>query len=748
MSSWGYLLERGSSLNTDIVSRLSRVPEGTGSHYEEEHDEFGADHTSQIHITGRIVLNVWRLMRVEVALTSYTLDNIAYHVLHTRIPSFNHDDLRDWWTHDTTRWRTLEHYTKRCDLTIDLLHRLDLIHRTAELARLFGIQFYDVLSRGTQYRVESMMLRLARGANMVAISPSIQQRGSMKAPEWIALTMEPKSRFYTDPVVVLDFQSLYPSMMIAYNYCYSTCLGRVNLMDGPEPMEFGTAHLRIEAEELLKCADQINVSPCGVAFVPSSVRRGILPQMLEEILNTRIMVKRMMKEYKDDTSLQRVLHSRQLGLKLIANVTYGYTSANYSGRMPCSEIGDSVVSKGRETLERCIQLVNNHPTWNADVVYGDTDSLFVHLPGKSKDQAFTIGYEIVDKVTQMFPKPVKLKFEKVYLPCILQTKKRYVGYMYESPSQEKPEYDAKGIETVRRDACPAVPKILEKCLRIIFESKDISKVKEFVQRQFTKLLQGRVSFQDLIFAKEYRGANGYKPGACVPALELARQWTRKDCRKEPRVGERVPYVVVYGAPGLPLIQLIRSPDVVLADPALRVNATYYITRAIIPPLERCFSLLGVDVSAWYNELPRYSANTTASLVTELVTRGDTASNWGKQSSSRGMSIARYFTPVSCIVCGAVTTMTSGVGQGAGLCSDCKTSPQATVLSLNEKIRNYERAVDDIKKVCQACLGCRLEKVECISIDCPITYQRTQASLDHLLTAQLQELVKSITEVNM
>lgn len=47
----------------------------------------------------------------------------------------------------------------------------------------------------------------------------------------------------------------------------------------------------------------------------------------------------MMKEYKDDSSLQRVLHSRQLGLKLIANVTYGYTSANYSGRMPCSEVG-------------------------------------------------------------------------------------------------------------------------------------------------------------------------------------------------------------------------------------------------------------------------------------------------------------------------------------------------------------------------------------------------------------------------
>lgn len=71
-----------------------------------------------------------------------------------------------------------------------------------------------------------------------------------------------------------------------------------------------------------------------------------------------------------------------------------------------------------------------------------------------------------------------------------------------------------------------------------------------------------------------------------------------DPRREPRTGERVPYVIVYGAPGLPLIRLVRSPDAVLADPTLRLNAIYYVTHAIIPPLQRCFSLLGVDINAW------------------------------------------------------------------------------------------------------------------------------------------------------
>lgn len=77
-----------------------------------------------------------------------------------------------------------------------------------------------------------------------------------------------------------------------------------------------------------------------------------------------------------------------------------------------------------------------------------------------------------------------------------------------------------------------------------------------------------------------------------------RQWTRHDPRREPRTGERVPYVIVYGAPGLPLIQLVRCPSTVLVDASLRLNATYYITHAILPPLHRCLGLLGVDVNTW------------------------------------------------------------------------------------------------------------------------------------------------------
>lgn len=83
-----------------------------------------------------------------------------------------------------------------------------------------------------------------------------------------------------------------------------------------------------------------------------------------------------------------------------------------------------------------------------------------------------------------------------------------------------------------------------------------------------------------------------------------------DRRLEPRVGERVPYVIVYGMPGMPLIQLVRRPMEVLQNPTLRLNSTYYITKQILPPLGRLFQLIGVDVFSWYQELPRVSGSDT------------------------------------------------------------------------------------------------------------------------------------------
>ncbi|XP_064541449.1 DNA polymerase zeta catalytic subunit isoform X2 [Drosophila montana] len=705
MSSWGYIIERAKHLCFNIAPLLSRVPTQKVRDFVDEDRESFTDLDVEMKLCGRILLDVWRLMRSEIALTSYTFENVMYHILHKRCPWHSPRSLTDWFASPCTRWIVLEYYLERVRGTLALLDQLDLLGRTSEMAKLIGIQFYEVLSRGSQFRVESMMLRIAKPKNLVPLSPSVQQRAHMRAPEYLALIMEPESRFYADPLIVLDFQSLYPSMIIAYNYCFSTCLGRVEHLGSSTPFEFGASQLRVSRpllQQLLE-RDLVTISPCGVVFVKRQVREGILPRMLSEILDTRLMVKQSMKLHRDSTALQRVLHSRQLGLKLMANVTYGYTAANFSGRMPAVEVGDTVVSKGRETLERAIKLVETHEKWNVRVVYGDTDSMFVLVPGRNRAEAFRIGEEIAQAVTEMNPHPVKLKLEKVYQPCVLQTKKRYVGYMYETPDQQQPVYEAKGIETVRRDGCPAVAKMLEKVLRLLFETADVSRIKQYVCRQFTKLLSGRANLQDLIFAKEFRGLNGYKPTACVPALEMTRKWMQKDPRRVPRRGERVPFCIINGPPGVPLIRLVRSPHEVLANEGYKINAIYYITKAIIPPLNRCLLLIGADVKDWFSNLPRRLLMTPAlSTAGELMNRGSAKS-----------TISQYFSTTSCIIdCGRQTK--------AGICTDCARNASKCVVTLQAKLAQLERGYRLTQQICQACCG-RLGELQCGSLDCPVLY---------------------------
>lgn len=228
--SWGYVIERGYALEMNLMKRLSRVPSAETVHVsEEEQRELLEmhDYSAGLKIPGRILLDIWRLMRHEIALTSYTFENVVYHILHRRVPNHSYRQLSRLWSKPYSRWIVLEYYLERVNGNFEILNQLDLIGRTAELAKLFGIQFYEVLSRGSQFRVESMMMRIAKPRNFVSVSPSINQRAHMRAPEYLPLILEPNSRFYADPIIVLDFQSLYPSVIIAYNYCFSTCLGRI-----------------------------------------------------------------------------------------------------------------------------------------------------------------------------------------------------------------------------------------------------------------------------------------------------------------------------------------------------------------------------------------------------------------------------------------------------------------------------------------------------------------------------------------
>ncbi|KXN90017.1 DNA polymerase zeta catalytic subunit [Leucoagaricus sp. SymC.cos] len=719
-ASWGYLNFRARQYEFDLQDFLSRAPaQRTGGD-----DRWGSQTASSLKVAGRHVLNAWRIMRSEQALTSYSLSSVAFHVLQQRIPFYSTATLSTWYdspvpSHMVSLLRYLITYVV---VTLRILEEAEIVTKTAEFARIFGVDFYSVISRGSQFKVESFMFRIAKPENFVLLSPSKNDVGRQNAAECMPLIMEPMSAFYSSPLVVLDFQSLYPSVMIAYNYCYSTCLGRVTPFQGQ--YKFGVTKLDLPPLILKTLKEHITIAPNGIMYAKRYIRKGLLGRMLIELLDTRVMVKQSMKAVKSDKTLTRILNARQLALKYIANVTYGYTSATYSGRMPAVEIADSIVQTGRETLEKAIDMINENEKWGAKVVYGDTDSLFIYLPGKTREQAFRIGTEIADTVTSQNPAPVKLKFEKVYHPCVLMAKKRYVGFKYENPDEQEPVFDAKGIETVRRDGVLAQRKLVENCLKILFRTQDLSQVKDYCCRSWYKMLENKVPIHDFIFAKEVRLGTYSSRGPPPPGVVVAARKMIIDPNNEPQYGERVPYVVIRGEPGTLLTERAMDPLDMINESHLQLDANYYITRVLIPPLERIFNLVGADVRQWFAEMPKGKNATRQTLLASPSKRKKLAIEDEELPGSPGKQwdIEEHLENNQCLVCGEPAFAAS-----IDICYECFLSGQSSMSVLGAKSCGFDRRMLTVHNVCASCAATAPgEPVKCISLDCPWLYARKRA----------------------
>lgn len=193
-----------------------------------------------------------------------------------------------------------------------------------------------------------------------------------------------------------------------------------------------------------------------------------------------------------------------------------------------------------------------------------------------------------------------------------------------------------------------------------------------------------------------------------------------DRRAEPRRGERVPYLVINGPPGLPLIRLVRSPHEYLANEALKINAMYYITKVIIPPLNRCLLLLGADVNQWFADLPRKSQYILSlDVASNILSRPNhlwsSTSDKSLAANVKKSTISQYFSSTNCVCdCGEHTQN--------GICSKCLEPQHAreSVFILTDKCMQLERKVNLCMEMCSACCG-QLVDTKCMSLDCSVLF---------------------------
>jgi DNA polymerase I len=530
------------------------------------------------HILGRVVVDVYEIVKELsekglIRLKRYSLDDVGKALVGEGKVEIKHSEIvKIFEENDVDKMLKLIEYARRdATLTLRIFLEKRLIEKYIELSKVCGLLLQDVLDEGEAARVESLLLREFNKREFVLPNkPDNKEMLRRKEERELrgfkgATVLEPKVGLYTTPIIYLDFKSMYPTIFINFNICPTTWV--------------------IDERE------NVIVSPYGAKFVKSEIRRGIIPQIVEFLINERDKVKKEMEREKDEER-RFLLDAKQEALKRVANAFYGYTGY-IRGRLYVLDLANSITSYGRYFIENTKKLVEKTSKY-WEVIYGDTDSIMVKVNANDIEEAFKVGEEIERIINDSYQGKIKVKIESVFKSFLIVAKKRYVGISVEKEGDKiKEKIVMKGIETVRKDWCGLTEKVLSKVLEVLLKEGNIEKAAAYVREVIKNLEEGKVDIEDLIITKGIsRRLDEYK--GIQPHVELVKKIMKRSPEKAPMVGDRVDFVIVAG-PEL-ISKRAEDPEYVL-EKGLKIDAKYYIENQILPPVERIFEALGIKRSA-------------------------------------------------------------------------------------------------------------------------------------------------------
>lgn len=683
-----FLINRATALKVKTFPYLGRIRASVTKVRNKilQSKQLGKRENKEINIEGRVQFDLLLVLLREYKLRSYTLNAVSYHFLTEQKEDVHYSIITDLQNGDEiTRRRLAVYCLKDAYLPLRLLDKLMCIINYMEMARVTGVPLSYLLQRGQQIKVVSQLLREAVTENLVMPSLKPDQGGEFEG----AVVIEPIKGFYNEPIATLDFASLYPSIMMAHNLCYTTLLKPFQIK------KYGLTE------------DQYIRTPAGSYFVTSSMRKGLLPKILEALLDARKKAKLELKN-ETDPFRKQVLDGRQLALKISANSVYGFTGAQV-GKLPCLEISQSVTAFGRNMInftkkevEAQFKLANGYPA-DSVVIYGDTDSVMVKFGVSTVAEAMKFGREAADYVTQKFVKPIKLEFEKVYCPFLLIAKKRYAGLYYTRP-EKFDKMDCKGIETVRRDNCRLVATLMNNCLQKLLIDRDPEAAILYAQTVIHDLLTNKVDISNLMISKELTKTDK-EYTAKQAHVELAHRMAKRDPGSAPKLGDRVPYVIIMKEKGAAAYMKSEDPLYVLEN-NLPIDTQYYLDNQISKPLLRIFEPIYGDKAE--SVLLKGDHTRTKTVVTAKV--GPMAMFTKKMNQCLGCRTA----------IGPADEKVSKVA-----CKHCRVREgeflQAELMKMNDLSIKFNK----LWTQCQRCQGSLTDEVICTATDCPIFYMRTK-----------------------
>ena len=512
---------------------------------------------------GRFYFDLFHEVKREYKLDSYKLDSVSKLYLGDQKIDMPPKEMFARFTEgDPIKLREVAEYCiKDTLLPHRLIERLSTLMNLLEMAKATWVPLNYLVERGQQIKVFSQLTKKARELRYLV--PTFEYGYKDHTGYEGATVLEAHSGAYYTPITALDFEGLYPSIMMAHNLCYSTLVldPKYENIPGVEYERFGR-----------------HVFAQGV------------PSVLSEILAE---LKMFRKQAKKDMAIstgakKRMFNGKQLAYKISMNSVYGFTGASV-GMLPCVAIASTVTMKGRNMIDQTKAYVEEHFP-GSTVRYGDTDSVMVEFDVGDRtgveaiEYSWRLGEEAAKACNSLFKKPNNLELEKVYCPYFLYSKKRYAAKLWTKDKEGKMNMecvDVKGLQLVRRDNTPHVRDVCKELLNVVMESSDTEAPKALARKRAVELLEGDVPHEKLILSQQL--SENYK-SSNLAHVRVRDKMRERQPGSEPQTGDRVPYLLLdTGNPKAKAFEKAEDPKYTI-DHGLKIDYGYYFNNKFLNPV--------------------------------------------------------------------------------------------------------------------------------------------------------------------
>jgi len=582
------------------LGRLKRstLPKSTGSRKQFE-SSISSDKAVAV---GRLVVDCKVSGKELIRCKSYDLSELVSVVLNKARDEVNVDDVAAHIRRTNTLLTLLNINRMDAMYALQLMYELQILPLAHQITGICGNVMSRTLLGGRSERNEYLLLHAFHEKNYLLPdktygqkdekkgagkkkqdggvdneddAPTQQQtqkgKGRKKPAYTGGLVLEPKKGFYDKYILLLDFNSLYPSIIQEYNICFTT-ITNTNT----------TQHAGDDEENLPDLPGP-------------EAEAGVLPTEIKRLVDRRKAVKNLLRDAKVGSDQYMQYDIRQKALKLTANSMYGCLGFTYS-RFYAKALAALVTGKGREILLKTKDLAT---TLGLDVIYGDTDSIMINTNSEDVKEVRKIGAKVKAEVNKLY-RLVEIEIDGIYKSMLLLKKKKYAAVLADikpdGTIQERIEM--KGLDIVRRDWSGLAKEAGTFALNEILSGKAretlLENIHEYLRTTREMLANGKVEMEKFQIHKSLtKNPAEYPDKKSLPHVQVAQKLISAGRRVA--IGDTISYVICDDATQLPASQRAYHVDELQKNTNLKIDQHYYLSSQIHPVVSRlCDTIEGTD----------------------------------------------------------------------------------------------------------------------------------------------------------